>query len=325
MNENNNNIKNKNCLNSISFTLIGAFIITFESISLVMSILCLVMTSWNFLKIFIQVLNIISLIIIFSVIIINFLIFLNIKNERFDILHNYQKRMCLSFILVFLYIIIFIFNIFNAIYLTIRLHIADYPEYGGRKRDQNYIDEHPDEFGNVSLKEFIIVGFCPSIISVLNFICIILCVLFRKKMIITYDMMKEEENKRENEIVVHRNNHKHHNRNRIKRKYYNQNMNTNTNEEMIKNNNTEPNKERNTNRPNEDKNSIKIKINNSEDGEEHVQNKPLKLISYSHSDSNEESSSEKKENNFDNHEKNVINSMLGTKSSMNDKNVKEGE
>ena len=61
-------------------------------------------------------------------------------------------------------------------------------------------------------------------------------------------------------------------------------MNTNTNEEMIKNNNTEPNKERNTNRPNEDKNSIKIKINNSEDGEEHVQNKPLKLISYSHSE-----------------------------------------
>ena len=54
MNENNNNIKNKNCLNSISFTLIGAFIITFESISLVMSILCLVMTSWNFLKIYIQ-------------------------------------------------------------------------------------------------------------------------------------------------------------------------------------------------------------------------------------------------------------------------------
>ena len=325
MNENNNNIKNKNCLNSISFTLIGAFIITFESISLVMSILCLVMTSWNFLKIYIQVLNIISLIIIFSVIIINFLIFLNIKNERFDILHNYQKRMCLSFILVFLYIIIFIFNIFNAIYLTIRLHIADYPEYGGRKRDQNYIDEHPDEFGNVSLNEFIIVGFCPSIISVLNFICIILCVLFRKKMIITYDIMKEEENKRENEIVVHRNNHKHHNRNRIKRKYYNQNMNTNTNEEMIKNNNTDPNKERNANRPNEDKNSIKIKINNSEDGEEHVQNKPLKLILYSHSDSNEELSSEKKENNFDNHEKNVINSMLGTKSSMNDKNVKEGE
>ena len=279
----------------------------------------------EFFKNIYTVLNIISLIIIFSFIIINFLIFLNIKNEKFDILHNYQKRMCLSFILLFLYIIIFIFKIFNEIYLIIKLHIADYPEYGGRKRDQNYIDEHPDEFGNVSLKEFIIVGFCPSIISVLNFICIILCVLFRKKMIITYDMMKEEENKRENEIVVHRNNHKHHNRNRIKRKYYNQNMNTNTNEEMIKNNNTDPNKERNTNRPNEDKNSIKIKINNSEDGEEHVQNKPLKLILYSHSDSNEESSSEKKENNFDNYEKNVINSMLGTKSSMNDKNVKEGE
>ena len=324
MNENNNNIKNDNCLNSISFTLIGAFIITFESISLAMSVLCLAMTSWNFLKIFIKVLNIISLIIIFLALIINVLIFIKIKNERIDIIQNIQMRMCLSFILLLLYLIIMIFNIFNAIYLTIRLHIADYPEYGGRKRDQNYIDEHPDEFGNVPLKEFIIVGFCPSIISVLNLICLILCVLFRKKLIITYDLMKSEEKKRvnENEMAVHTNKNKYNNRNRIKKKFFNDNI--NTNEAIINNNNTDPYMERNIERSKENKNFIKIKINNSDDGEEYMRKAPKKLILYDDRiNTNEELNLGKKENKFDYHKMNVINSMLGTKSSMNVKNIKE--
>ena len=149
MNEIQNNNKNDNCLNSISFNLLGAFIIIFESISLVMSILCIAMTSWNFLRQIIKILNIISLVIISLAIIINFVIFIKIKNVGFDIVQNFQKRMCLSFILILFYIILIVFNIYNSIYLSIRLHIADYPEYGGRKRDQNYIDEHPDEFGDV--------------------------------------------------------------------------------------------------------------------------------------------------------------------------------
>ena len=181
MNENHDTNKTKNCLNSISFIVIGVFIIIFESISLVMSILCIVITSWNFLKHFIKILNIFSSIILFLVTIINILIFINIQKEKIDIIKNYQKRICLSFLLIIIYIIIIIFNIYNSIYLSIRLHVADYPEYGGRKRDQNYIDTHPDEFGDVPLKQFIIVGFCPSIISVLNLMCIILSIFFRQK------------------------------------------------------------------------------------------------------------------------------------------------
>ena len=49
--------KNKNCLNSISFAVIGVFIIIFESISLVMSILCVAIINWHFLKNFIKILN----------------------------------------------------------------------------------------------------------------------------------------------------------------------------------------------------------------------------------------------------------------------------
>ena len=144
MNKNQNNIKNDNCLNSIPFNIIGIFIIIFESISLIMSILCLVLTSWNFLKNFIKILNIISLAIISLIIIINTILFIKIKNNRYDIRKNFNYRMHMSSLLFLLYIIIIIFNIYNSIYLSIRLHIADFPEYGGRKRDQNYIDNHPN-------------------------------------------------------------------------------------------------------------------------------------------------------------------------------------
>ena len=68
---------------------------------------------------------------------------------------------------------------YNSIYLSNKLKIADDPENGGK--EQNYVDSHPNEFGDVPLKQFIIAGFSPSIISVLNVICIILCVIFRKK------------------------------------------------------------------------------------------------------------------------------------------------
>ena len=259
MNNNQNNIKNDNCLNSIPFNIIGIFIIIFESISLIMSILCLVLTSWNFLKHFIKILNIISLAIISLIIIINTILFIKIKNNRYDIRKNYNYRMNMSSLLFLLYIIITIFNIYNSIYLSIRLHIADFPEYGGRKRDQNYIDNHPNEFGFIPLKQFIIVGLCPSVISVLNLVCFILCFVFRKKMILTYNnMLFSVDNNEINEVKIvqkNRNNHKHINRNRKIRKY-SIDLRNNTNDIIIRNNNTEPNMERNGKNIKEDKNYI---------------------------------------------------------------------
>ena len=194
MNENENKNKDENCscLNSISFTIIGIFIIIFELFSLIMSILCIAITNWNFVQNFIKILNIFSLVIISLIIIINSCIFIKIKHENNNIIINFRTRMTISFFLLIFYVLLIIFNVYNAIYLSIKLHIADYPEYGGRKRDQNYIDKHPDEFGNVPLKQFVIVAFCPSIISVLNLVCLILSILFRKKMITAYNKIKSE-------------------------------------------------------------------------------------------------------------------------------------
>ena len=230
-----------------------------------MSILCLAITSWKFLKQFIKILNIISLVLITLIIITNIQIFVKIKKTKFDIIKKYQKRMCLSFVLILLYIILIVFNIYNSIYLSIKLHIADFPEYGGRKRDQNYIDKHPDKFGNVPLKQFVIAGFCPSIISVLNLVCTILSVAFRKKMIMTYNKMRTEEDNQANEvneIILNRNKpkHRHTNRNRSSRK--NSSEVRNTKKSSIKNNNTEQNIEQKDKKVDDDNNLIKIKINN---------------------------------------------------------------
>jgi len=320
MNKNQNNIKNDNCLNSIPFNIIGIFIIIFESISLIMSILCLVLTSWNFLKHFIKILNIISLAIISLIIIINTILFIKIKNNRYDIRKNYNYRMYMSSLLFLLYIIIIIFNIYNSIYLSIRLHIADFPEYGGRKRDQNYIDNHPNEFGFIPLKQFIIVGLCPSVISVLNLVCFILCFVSRKKMILTYNnMLFSVDNNEINEVKIvqkNRNNHKHINRNRKIRKY-SIDLRNNTNDIIIRNNNTDPNMERNGKNIKEDKNYIKLKLNNSDDGEEYVKKDNNKNYINNILDTketlNEKNKEKAKELNF-----NHINSMRGTKSSMSD-------
>ena len=329
MNEINDN-KTKNCLNSISFIVIGVFIIIFESISLVMSILCIVITSWNFLKHFIKILNIFSSVILFLVTIINILIFINIQKEKIDIIKNYQKRMCLSLLLIIIYIIIIIFNIYNSIYLSIRLHVADYPEYGGRKRDQNYIDTHPNEFGDVPLKQFIIVGFCPSIISVLNLICIILCVIFRKKMILTYDkMISEDENKLHeiNEMILHRNKSKHNKRtknrnknNRIKRRYSSEIRNANTNDKIIKNNNTDPNIEINNKEFNNDNNNfIDIKINKTNDDDIYTKNIPNKYPLNNRLETKETLNEEQKEDKNKEPILTLFNSADDGKSNMNSK------
>jgi hypothetical protein len=152
------------------------------------------------------------------------------------------------------------------------LHIADYPEYGGRKRDQEYIDSHPDEFGSVPLHEFIIVSVCPSLISVLNLLCIIITCLYRNKIIIMYNIAykekygkypyEEEENiqKRPKKEKKEKKDKK--DKNKKRRKSIEKMGST---EEIVNSNETDPEHHKVKNKNNNE--LIKIKINNSEDGE----------------------------------------------------------
>ena len=238
MEDNQNKEDENSCLNSISFAIIGIFIIIFELISLIMSILCLVIINWDLLKNFIRILNIISLVIIILTIIINFHIFIKINKIKYHIIKKYGNRMCLSFLLLLMYVLLVIFNVYNSIYLSIKLHISDDPEYGGRTRDQDYIDKHPEEFGDVPVKQFIVSGFCPSVIAIFNLVCFILCIIFRKKMIIMYNKIISENDKKINEDNLNKNMHRHKSpsRRRSSRKISSKTLNYNETK-IIKNNN----------------------------------------------------------------------------------------
>ena len=141
-------------------------------------------------------------------------------------------------------------------------------------------------------------------------------------MILTYDKMRSEEGRRVHEIIPPRNKHKHINRNRNKRKFSNENI--NTNELIIKNNNnTDPNMRRNGQGTNEDNNLIKIKINNSDDGEEYVKKPTNKLILDNKLDTKENLVNENKGFKAQKPKINYISSMVGTKTSMNGEEKEE--
>ena len=319
-------LNKKNCLYSISFSTLGVIIFISEFISIIMNILLLVITNWEFLKKIIKILNVICLLILALTTIINLIMFCSFKNIKKDILRKFTRKMVSTIFLLLFYIIIIIYNIFNAIYLSIRLHIADYPEYGGRKRDQEYIDAHPNEFGNVSLKEFIIAGICPSLICVFNILCIIICILLRNKLALIYEDAHQK-------INIKYNNKNKYNKN--KRNSVNHIKSTddflNINNSAPINNNGKGNNE-----------VIKIKINNSDDGDGYETKLPKKQsnINIDNAEENEENKNNKntkeyneelpekfffggkeiklnKENNLTNPQKIIVNSMQGTKSTIN--------
>ena len=182
----------KYCLKSLSFCTLGAIIFISETISLIMNILLLVKTSWNYLKKTIKMLNIICISVISFTMFINIIFFCTLKNIKNEIVRKYTSKIVAIVFLILFYLSIIAFSIYNAVYLSRHLHIADFPEYGGRERDQNYIDSHPDEFRDVSEGEFIIVAVCPSIICVSNILCIIILFLIRNKIIIIYNKKKEK-------------------------------------------------------------------------------------------------------------------------------------
>ena len=336
-------LNKKYCLNSISFSILGVIIFISEFISIVMNILLLIITNWNFLKKTIKILNIVCLSIIVLTTIINIIMFCSFKNIKKEIFQKYTGKMVSTVFLILFYIIIIIFNIYNAIYISLHLHIADYPEYGGRKRDQEYIDSHPKEFGNVSLKEFIIVAVCPSIICVFNALCIIICILIRYKIILIHNKAFEKYNVKYTKKDKDKDKEKHKNNKKNKRNSVN---NIKSTDELFNINNTDPINNNNIKGKNE---IIKIKINNSEDGGEYVLNLPKRFIKLDSADNlnNEENNEENNENqkeyneelpdkfffggrevklNDDNKNKEysltnpqkiIINSMQGTKSTIN--------
>ena len=264
----------ENCLNSISFYSLGTIIFISESISAILNILCLIFTSWKFLKRLIKLLNIISLGIICLIIVINIIMFCTLKNIQNKILNKYKTKLVGPVFSFIFCIIIIIFNIYNAIYLSIKLHIADYPEYGGRTRDQGYIDSHPDEFGDVEIHEFIIVGICPSLISICNLLCIIMTCLYRSKIVLLYNTKykekyglypdEDEENRIKREKEKEKK--KHHKR---KRESF---ENAKSNDELANNNESDPSAHKIKGKNNEE--PIQIKINNYDEREENEKKLP---------------------------------------------------
>ena len=165
--------------------------------------------------------------------------------------------MCLSFFLLLIYLLIIIFNIYNSIYLSKQLHIIDDPEYTGKKNDHNYKDYNENKYLDIPLKQFIIAGFFPSIISVLNILCAIFCIAFRKKMILTYNkMLSTKEDNKNNEVIMHRHKPKH-------RYSYKGNTRRNSTEKRRKTNEENENIQKELNKIKIRHNSTTTKKNNS--------------------------------------------------------------
>ena len=153
-----------------------------------------------------------------------------------------------------------IFNIYNSIYLSKQLHIIDDPEYTGKKNDQNYKENNENKYLDIPLKQFIIAGFCPSIISVLNILCAIFCIAFRKKMILTYNkMLSTKEDNKNNEVIMYRHKPKH-------RYSYKGNTRRNSTEKRRKTNEKNENIQKELNKIKIRHNSVTMKNNNLNKG-----------------------------------------------------------
>ena len=96
---------------------------------------------------------------------------------------NNNKYILFIFALVILILnpVLIILDLVITIMVSVQLHIADYPEYGGRERDEEYIITHHDEFVAVSGGEFLITEMCLSISVFAQLISIFFSIsLFRR-------------------------------------------------------------------------------------------------------------------------------------------------
>ena len=178
---------------------LNIFIIVLDSISIIMNILVLSVTNWKFAKQESLALTIISF--IFVCVVLGFdITILVLKKNLYKNNKKYILSKIFSLIILIINPLLFVINIFLAIYISIKIHIADYPEYGGRKRNKEYIKSHPDEFGSVSSGEFVIAALCPTLAAIAQFICMFFSIaLFRR---IYYLPENYEDGKKQNDVVT---------------------------------------------------------------------------------------------------------------------------
>ena len=145
-----------------------------------MNIIYLAITNWKYAKIALLVLTILSL--FFICVVLGFdITILVLKRHLYKNNKKYLLTKVFSLIILIINPVMFILNILLAVFISIQLHIADYPEYGGRERDEEYIKSHPDEFGSVSSGEFVIAALCPTLCAIGQFICMFFSIsLFRR-------------------------------------------------------------------------------------------------------------------------------------------------
>jgi hypothetical protein len=173
----------------ISFIII--FIIIIDSICLIMNVIVLAVIHWKYAKIALLILSIFSLILV-SVVLGFDITILILKRHLYKNNKKYILSKIFSLIILIINPLMFILNIFLAIFISINLHIADYPEYGGRDRDEEYIKLHPDEFGSVSSGEFVVAALCPSLCSIGQFICMFFSItLFRRVYYLPENIQKD--------------------------------------------------------------------------------------------------------------------------------------
>ena len=178
--EDNDNCCECDCCSKRSISFIIIFIIVIDSLCIIMNVLYISITHWKYVKLVLFVLSIISLFFITVVLAFDITILL-LKRHLYKNNKKYIVSKIFSLIILIINPIMFILNLFLAIFISIELHIADYPEYGGRERDEEYIKSHPDKFGSVSSGEFVIGALCPSLCSLGQLICMFFSIaLFRR-------------------------------------------------------------------------------------------------------------------------------------------------
>ena len=169
-----------NCCIKRSITFILIFIIIFSSMGILMHIIYLPVITWDYVSVYLFALSFVSL--FFLCVILGFdIVILLFRRHLYKNTKKYILSKIFSLVILILNPILVILDLFITIMVSVQLHIADYPEYGGRERDEEYIITHPDEFGAVSGGEFLIAGMCLSISAFAQLISIFFGIsLFRR-------------------------------------------------------------------------------------------------------------------------------------------------